>query len=608
MMNEEAYNIAQTLSETAARAPFRPGVIFPAGRDTQGRAKFIQLSFQQLEAACNRYAYGLADYGVQRGDRTLLMVRPGVELIAVVFALLKIGAVPVLIDPGMGRKAFLQCVTETEPTTFIGIPAAHVLRTLFPGSFKTVQRSLIVGQPYVAHKLWTCPSLDEICAQGEAPFPIAPTTTESEAAVAFTSGSTGIPKGVIYHQGMFRALVALLRDEIGIAEGEVDLPGLYIFALFNPALGVTTVFPDMDPTKPAEVNPAHLVETIQTFGVTNSFGSPTIWKRVARYCLDNDIKLPSLKRILMAGAPVPPALIRDFTHILEDGDVYTPFGATEAMPLTMMTGREILAKTAALSEAGAGMCVGRPTRGNTLEVIPITDDPIPAWDENLPLSQGEIGEIVVKGPVVTRQYLNRPRQTAEAKIYEKINLTSLGIGQETSPNQESMGQEPFSPKALERGESERVDVWHRMGDLGYFDEQGRLWFCGRKSHRVETREGLLLPVPCEAIFNQHPDVLRTALVGVGPQGAQHPVLIVEPREGKRPTSDSAREAFVRDLLALGHQYGEQMASAENTAERIRDIQDVLFYPGSFPVDVRHNAKIQRRKLAVWASRQVSKEA
>ncbi len=583
----EPYNIAQTLSETAARAPFRPGVIFPAGRDAQGRAKFIQLSFQQLEAACNQYAHGLADYGVQRGDRTLLMVRPGVELIAVVFALLKIGAVPVLIDPGMGRKAFLQCVTETKPTTFIGIPAAHVLRTLFPGSFKTIQRSLIVGQPQVAHKLWACPSLDEICSQRAAPFPIAPTTTESEAAVAFTSGSTGMPKGVIYHQGMFRALVALLREEIGIEEGEVDLPGLYIFALFNPALGVTTVFPDMDPTKPAEVNPAYLVETIQTFGVTNSFGSPTIWKRVAHYCLDNNIKLPSLKRILMAGAPVPPALIRDFNHILEGGDVYTPFGATEAMPLTMMTGLEILAKTAALSEAGAGMCVGRPTRGNTLRVIPITDDPIPAWDENLPLAQGEIGEIVVKGPVVTRQYLNRPRQTEEAKIYEKINLTPPA---------------PLSKKALERGGAERVDVWHRMGDLGYFDEKGRLWFCGRKSHRVETRKGLLLPVPCEAIFNQHPDVFRTALVGVGPPGAQRPVLIVEPREGKRPASDSARETFVRALLALGHQHGEQMAS-----KRIGDIQDVLFYPGSFPVDVRHNAKIQRKKLAMWASQQLQRE-
>jgi acyl-CoA synthetase (AMP-forming)/AMP-acid ligase II len=592
-MMEEPYNIAQTLSETAARAPFRPGVIFPAGRDAKERATFIQLSFQQLEAACNRYAHGLAAYGVEQGDRTLLMVRPGVELIAVVFALLKIGAVPVLIDPGMGRRAFLQCVTETEPTTFIGIPAAHVLRTLFPGSFKTVQRSVIVGEPRAAHRLWRCPTLDKICPPRDDPFPIAPTTTESEAAVAFTSGSTGIPKGVVYRQGMFRALVALLRDEIGIAEGEVDLPGLYIFALFNPALGVTTVFPDMDPTKPAEVNPAYLVEAIQTFGVTNSFGSPTIWKRVARYCLDNGIKLPSLKRILMAGAPVPPTLIRDFIHILEGGDVYTPFGATEAMPLTMITGREILRETAELSEAGAGMCVGRPTQGNTLKIIPITDDVISTWDETLPLLQGEVGEIVVKGPVVTRQYLNRPRQTAEAKIYEPVSCN------------DEVNLTPPAPlsKSLERGEAERVEVWHRMGDLGYFDAKGRLWFCGRKSHRVETAEGLLLPVPCEAIFNQHPDVFRTALVGVGPQGAQRPVLIVEPREGKYPASASERTAFITELLALGAQHGGQLAS-----KRIGDIQDVLFYPGSFPVDVRHNAKIQRKKLAVWASQQMGEEA
>ncbi len=547
-------NIAHPLTDIAARAPFRPGVIFPAGRDTQGRAKFTQLSFQQLNAECDCYARGLSEYGITQGERTLVMVRPGVELLTVVFALLKMGAVPVLIDPGMGRRAFLQCVTETEPPAFIGIPVAHALRKLYPASFGTVKRSVIVGPRALATPLADSVALSDVHVAGTSPYPIAPTSSESEAAIAFTSGSTGIPKGVVYTHGMFQALIGLLRDEIGVAEGEVDLPGLYIFALFNPALGVTTVFPDMDATKPAEVNPAYLVESIQTHGVTNSFGSPTIWKRVASYCREHNLKLPSLKRILMAGAPVPPSLIRDFTHILDGGDIFTPFGATEAMPLTMMTGREILDETAELSEQGAGMCVGRAVSGITLKAIPITDDPIPVWDDALPVPQGEIGEIVVKGPVVTRVYLNRPQQTAQAKIYA--------------------------------GDS----VWHRMGDLGYFDAQGRLWFCGRKSHRVETTAGLMLPVPCEAIFNLHPDVFRTALVGVGPRGQQQPVLIVEPRAGKYPASPAAQEKFIAELLALG---------AKHTRTKL--IQDVLFHPGPFPVDVRHNAKIQRAKLAIWAT-------
>lgn len=552
----EPYNIAGPLVENAARMPFRPAILFPVGR-VGGRACYVQLSFQQLNALCDRYAHGLVEHGWRQGARTLLMVRPGPEFIALVFALLKIGAVPVMIDPGMGLRPFLQCVGETEPTHFIGIPVAHLLRRLFPHPFRTVGPSVTVGRWG-----WGGIPLRRICSSRSDPFPIAPTTTEDEAAVAFTSGSTGIPKGVVFTHGMFKAQIALLRDEIGYHEGGIDLPGLYIFALFNPVLGVTTVMPDMDPAKPSRLDPAHWVEAIQTFGVTTSFGSPTIWKIVGRYCGQNKIQLPSMRRIIMAGAPVPPALIRQYAggapdDILPNGDVYTPFGATEALPITMMSGQEILAETAALSEQGAGMCVGRPIPGCTVRIIRITDEPIPQWDESLVLPQGEVGEIAVKGPVVTRVYLNRPRQTAEAKIYE--------------------GDE----------------VWHRMGDLGYFDAQGRLWFCGRKRHRVETADGLLLPVCCEAIFNAHPDVARTALVGVGTPGRQEPVLVVELQAGKMPRTVEEKQRLVAELLRLG-------AAHAHT----RRIQTVLLYPDSFPVDVRHNAKIQREKLAVWAERKL----
>ena len=563
----EFCNIARPLAQNATRVPFRPAIVFPAGRDKKGRAQFTQLSFQQLNEECDRYAHGLYAYGVRKGDRTLMLVRPGPEFIAVVFALLKIGAVPVMIDPGMGIKPFLQCVTETEPVNFIGLALAHALRKLFPKPFKTVQRSVTVGEKWVTKlAVWDSVPLDQVRAARNDPFPVAATTREDEAAVAFTSGSTGIPKGVVFTHGLFQAQIDLLHDEIGYTDGDVDLPGLYIFALYNPALGVTTIIPDMDPSKTAELNPAYLVEAIQTHGVTVSFGSPTVWKIVGTYCREKGIKLPSLKRILMAGAPVHPSLIRAYAggtpdDILPNGDVYTPFGATEALPITMMSGKEILQETAALSEQGRGMCVGRPTTGNTIRIIDISDDPIPEWDDSLVRPDGEVGEIVVKGPVVTRTYLNRPQKTAQAKIREKSS----------------------------QGETE---IWHRMGDLGYFDDTGRLWFCGRKAHRIETADGLVLPVPCEAIFNLHPDVLRTALVGVGKPGKQEPVLIVEPKAGSTPTTAEAKHKLIAGLLKLGAQY-----------EQTRCIQTVLFHP-SFPVDVRHNAKIQREKLAPWAEERV----
>ena len=555
----EPFNIAQPMVEAAARVPYRRAIVFPAGREPDGTARYTQLTFQQLDRESDRYAHGLARYGVRQGERTLVMIRPGIAFIAVTFALLKIGAVPVFVDPGLLRRdprAFMQCVRETEPVHFIGIPVAHLLRLLFPGAFRTVQRHVTVGRRW----FWGGPRLAELRSGQDAPYPTAATTTEHEAAVAFTSGSTGIPKGVVFTHGMFKAQIDLIHEEMGYADGDVDLPGLYVFALYNPALGVTTIIPDMDPSRLAALDPARLVEAIQTHGVTTSNGSPTIYKKVAAYCLENEIRLPSLKRILTYGAPVPPSLIEQCGQILDGGEVDTPYGATEALPITMISGRGILAETAVLSDQGRGTCVGRPTTGNTIRIIRITEDPIPVWDPALVLPDGEVGEIAVKGPVVTRTYLHRPVQTAETKIRE--------------------GDE----------------IWHRMGDLGYFDDQGRLWFCGRKRHRVETAEGLLLPVQCEAILNQHPDVYRSAVVGVGPLGRQRPVLIVEPVREKWPTSAEARGRLIEELRSLG---------AAHTITR--GIHDVLFYR-DLPVDVRHNAKIQREKLAAWAARQLGEAA
>src|SRR5690606_28060128 len=169
----------------------------------------------------------------------------------------------------------------------------------------------------------------------------------------------------------------------------------------------------------------------------------------------------------------------------------TPYGATECLPVAVIEGRELL-QTRAATEAGAGTCVGRPVPPNRVRIIRISDDPIAEWSEQLLLPQGTVGEITVAGPTATDAYYNRPQATALAKIRDGDQVV------------------------------------HRMGDLGYFDAGGRLWFCGRKSERVETADGPLYTEQVEPIFNTHPQVRRSALVGVGPRGRQTPVLVVEP--------------------------------------------------------------------------------
>ena len=546
-------NVASHLPKMAATVPDQPAVVITKSRDSHGRAVYASITFAQLEALSNRYANGLTQIGIGRGMRTLVMVKPGVEFIGLCFALFKIGAVPVMIDPGMGIGRMLDCIRSVDPEAFVGIPLAHAMRTLRPRAFRTVRHFVTVGRRW----FWGGATLrglhDAACDR----FEMAHTAPDETAAILFTSGATGPAKGVVYEHGMFDAQVRMIKDRYGIEPGEVDLPGLPLFALFNPAMGMTSVIPDMDPSHPARVDPAKIVEAIQDHRVTNTFGSPAIWSRVGAYCVERDIKLPTLRRILVAGAPVPWHVIDNLHRVLSpDADVHTPYGATESLPVSSISGREVLDGLSDRSRRGEGTCVGRPLPEMDVRIIRITDDSIVEWSDDLLLPNGQPGEIVVRGPVVTRRYYGLERATVLAKIRD--------------------GNE----------------IWHRIGDIGYRDEEGRFWFCGRKGHRVVTEHGTMFSVPCEAIVNEHLDVARSALVGVGPAGKQTPVIVVEPRRGRFPRGK--RTAWFR----------KEVLDVMRASELTQSIQRVLFRR-SLPVDIRHNAKINREQLAGWAARKRS---
>ena len=315
---------------------------------------------------------------------------------------------------------------------------------------------------------------------------------------------------------------------------------------------MTAIIPDMDPTKPARVNPDKIVEAIVNHGVTNMFASPALLNRVGRYGKEKGIRLPTLKRVISAGAPATPANIEQFATMLTDGaQIHTGYGATEAMPVSSFASNEILSETRKLSEQGFGMCVGQPISGIDVRIIRITDGPIARWTDDLAMPDGEIGEITVRGDQVTRGYFERPRDDAQSKI---------GDGD---------------------------TFWHRMGDLGWMDKKGRIWFCGRKSHRVLTEKKPMFTIPCEAIFNNHPRVFRSALVGVGPKGRQRPVICVELEPDD---TGKDKKSLKKELLAL--------AKGSPITEDI----DTILFNRSFPVDIRHNSKIFREKLAKWAEK------
>lgn len=546
-------NIALTLPMMAMEKPHNLAVVCPHGRDEMGRVSYTHLNLQQLNDESDYIANGLETVGITRGTRTALLVKPSLIFFALTFALFKVGAIPVIVDSGIGLKNMGKCLEEAQPEAFIGIPQAQAARILFGWGKKTVKINVTAGKKF----LWGGHTLAELRRLGHeaGPYDTVHCSSDDTAAILFTSGSTGAPKGALYTHGIFNSQIKYLQSVYDIKPGEMDLSTFPLFALFGPALGMTSIIPDMDPTKPASADPRKLVETVEDFGATNMFASPALINLLGRYAEQESVTLSSIKRVISAGAPARPDSLQRFHNILQEGvNVYTPYGATEALPVCNIGSQEILRHTSKLSEEGKGTCVGKPNPGITLKAIAITDDPIETWSDALELKDGEIGELAVKGPVVTREYFNRPEATKLAKIYD--------------------GEE----------------VYHRMGDVGYRDKDGRFWFCGRKSHRVITEKETLFTIPCEAVFNNHPKVFRTALVGVKDGDFQKPVVCVELEE--KCKSGTGHEELIKELREIAQRYSHT-----------KEIRDFLIHP-SFPVDIRHNAKIFREKLAVWAENNI----
>ncbi len=536
-------NIASTLTTVARQQGDKTGLI-EAG---SGRS----LSFHQLDESARRYASFLCKNGVGEGDRIMLMVRPSAEFISLAFALFRLGAPVILIDPGMGYRNVLRCIEAVSPDHLLGIPAAILLSRLFPGPFRSIKKRFSCGS---APGLGAIEVRKQAARHDSLAHPEFAPDDDSLAAIIFTTGSTGPPKGVRFEHSIFAAQLEHIRSFYNIGPGDIDQPGFPLFALFSAALGATAVIPDMDPTRPAQVNPETFVASINRYGVTYSFGSPAIWKVVSSWCRRQQRSCPTLKTVLMAGAPVDGELVAAVAEIIApDGTIHTPYGATESLPIVSIEGREIIHQTWSQTKQGRGTCVGRTLPGIELKVIACSDEAFPSFSACRELASGEIGEIIVKGDVVTRAYENNTAETTFAKIPDDSGF------------------------------------WHRMGDVGYQDGQGRLWFCGRKAHRVHGRDGILYTICCEAVSNVHPDVFRSALVGVDTVlGWQTPVLIIELEPGARR----------RKRLVI-----EEVKKLIGRHPLTKRIEHVLVHP-SFPVDIRHNAKIFREKLKIWAQRQL----
>ncbi|MEW5906382.1 MAG: fatty acid CoA ligase family protein [Elusimicrobiota bacterium] len=527
-------NISSLIADRARELPDGPAVV----------AGGVSVTFAELEADIALLAAGLRAAGVRPGARVALLITPSADFLALTFALYRAGAITVLIDPGIGLPAMKRCLAEAAPEAFAGVTKAHFARILF-GWAPSSRLNITAGR----RLFWGGLTLADLRRLGRGAASPDPAHTPRTASINFTSGSTGAPKGAVYTHAMLHAQAAMLKDYFGIKPGFASVPTFPLFALFDVALGLTIAIPEMDFTRPAAADPAMLCRLMNEHKAVQLFGSPALIDNLGRYGERTGTRLPHLERVISCGAPVRQAVIDRVSKMLRPGvPVHTPYGATEALPVACISGEELSALG-----PGFGVCVGKPWPGVEISLIKTEDGPIAEWSPDLLVKDGVVGEITVRGPIVSPSYFNRPEADALAKI--------KGAG---------------------------GSVYHRMGDAGWRDAEGRLWFCGRKSHRVITADGTLYTIPCEAVFNAHPRVRRTALVGVGEPGRQRPVICVEEEGGPY-------EPLTGELLAL---------AAANPLTR--NIRTVLYHRG-FPVDVRHNAKIGREKLAAWAAEILKKD-
>lgn len=538
-----------------AAHPDREAVIFPVGGRVDSVPDYRQLSYAELDDWSDAIAERLTAAGVAGGTRTIVLVQPGPELYAVLYGLFKTGAVPVLIDPGMGLRKMLRCLAAADAEAFIGVPRAQAVRIVLRPYFRRVRLAVMVGGP----RWWPGPALARWGRKPVAAPPVREPAPDSDPLlIAYTTGSTGPAKAVVLTHGNISAMIDQVdaaRERIAPGTSLITAPVAGILELL---LGSRCVLPPLIPSRVGATDPAHLVDAVGRFGVRTMFASPAVLIPLLEHVREHGARLPALRSIYSGGAPVPDWCIAGLRQVLsEDARVYAGYGATEALPMSTIESRELLGELVERSWRGDGVCVGRPALDVRARIVPITDDPLPTWAdvparEDVPASDGlGVGELVVAGPNVSTRYF----------WPESANVTGKIADGET--------------------------VWHRTGDLAWIDERGRIWFCGRKSQRVLTDAGTIFTVQVEQVFNVVPGVRRTALVGVGPRGGQRPVLCVE----LAPHADRAAvDAGLRQRRA-------EFAIAA-------PVSDFLYHPG-FPVDIRHNAKIGREKLAIWATRQVT---
>lgn len=554
IFEHDIFDLAGEVRKTAIGTPDRIAVIEPKRRGAHG-FEYQRYTYRQLSADAESVAVGLREIGIVEKTRTVFMAPPSYEAFVLGVALARVGALTIWIDPGVGYLNVAERLSRLKPEAFVGLPIVHLARLVFGWGPRLLKKLLVVGEPGFpgAHSVATLKR-----SPPEAPS-LPNVRPDDPVTILYTTGSTGPAKPALYlhknYSNVYRTAHLSWRFQED-SSPPVDMAAFPAFGFIGLSAGGTVVVPPINfvTQGPKDIDPSAVSEVIRECGVKTLFASPTLLGKLADYAHEKGIQLASLRRVIAGGAPIYPALMQRFTQIMgEGGELWSNYGATEALPSTEMGSKELLTGLAAKVASGAGTCVGRPFAGMRVKIIERAPEVLTSLTQAKELRAGEIGEILVNGPHISPEYYQDEPSTKKNKTY-----------------------------------AENGEIWHRLGDAGYLDEEGRLWCVGRVSQAVNTQAGPLFSLLCEPIFDQHPACFRSGLVGIPRGEFEEPVICVELRPAYR-NADHA--CLKRELLELAQAHAAT-----------RSIKQLLFI-NKLPVDPRHHAKIERPKLARWAAKQ-----
>lgn len=481
------------------------------------------ITYKELQRQVIQTAVLFESKGIKKGDRILVFVPMSIDLYRVILAIFHCGATAVFLDEWVNKKRMEVCCELADCQGFVGVWKARVL-SFFSKELRRIPVKLPLRNPQLP-----------LIHKKESIHEASVVTAEDSALITFTTGSTGIPKAADRTHGFLKAQFDVLKTKINPQVGDVAMPVLPIVLLINLASGSTSVIAEFNGRKPQKWKPEKTIRQIKKHKVNRITASPFFIKGLAKSFIKKRENPGFIRQIFTGGAPVFPDEAKTYLEGFPNTKIQILYGSTEAEPISGIEAEKLA--SIPKNDQKDGLNVGKIHPKTQLRVIPIIPENLAFSNQNdfdsIMMKKGEIGEIIVAGDHVLKQYFNNQKAWNENKI---------PVGSQ---------------------------VWHRTGDSGFLDKNGDLFLTGRCKQLIKKDTDWLSPFIYENRLQVLPEIEIGTILNIDSQL----VMVAE-------LAECALKEFARKRIY----------------ESFSGEFDKLVFIKKIPRDPRHHSKIEYGKL------------